>query len=119
MKPDPDFEAYAQTLRKIMDDATAKADALAAEAAADRDAAAVDRETAYDILHELEMTACRIAENYVEENYKKIAADIRQEVLALAAVRLLNSGYSTDYIVALLEVSPEFAAAAGKKSGLF
>lgn len=94
------FETYAQTLQQVMADAIAKAEALKAEAEADRNAAIADNQKTQDILRGLETEAHRAAENDVPALRNRI----EQEFQALIEEKLSNSGKPKEEIAALIRI---------------
>ncbi|MEO6037106.1 MAG: hypothetical protein ABIQ93_01755 [Saprospiraceae bacterium] len=103
-----DFEKYAQALHQTMADAVAEAESLAALAAMDRDAIADVRVTKQGKLNDLDQQARRVATDYVLENSQQIKKNIRENILALVAAKMLKSGQEVTSIAAMLEVSEDF-----------
>ncbi|MCC6462186.1 MAG: hypothetical protein IT260_17090 [Saprospiraceae bacterium] len=104
MQPTPDFEAYARTLQRVMQAAVDEAESLRDQARAERDAAHADRMSAQDILHELDQAGRIAAQDYVQQHRRELNAQLRLELQALVATKLLNSGQTAAEIAETLQV---------------
>jgi len=95
--PTSNFEAYAATLQQVMADAIRKAEALQAEANADREAAFADKAEMQDLLRQLENKAQRKAEDDLHARY----GQLKQEMIASLVQKFKVAGKSEDEIEAL------------------
>lgn len=109
------FEEYAQTLQATMAQAIAEAEALAALAGTDREAAADVRVAIQAKLNELDHLAHRTATDYVAAHHKELKENIRSDLFASVAAKLLRRGESAAAIATLLLDVPEESVAS--KSG--
>lgn len=96
----PDMEAYAATLQRVMAEAIAQAEALQAEATADREAALADTERMNDLLREWENRAQRKAEDDVPPLRKQV----EEEIIVTVKAKLQNSGKPEAEIARLLQI---------------
>jgi len=92
------FETYAQTLSQTMADAVAAAEALQAEAVADREAAFADQDALRDLLRTLENKAQRA----VEDDAPAMSNRIKREMIAQLATRLENTPEEVEKILGLV-----------------
>ncbi len=92
------FETYAQTLSQTMADAVAAAEALQAEAVADREAAFADQDALRDLLRTLENKAQRA----VEDDASAMSKRIKKEMIAQLATRLENTPEEVEKILGLV-----------------
>lgn len=102
-----DFTEYAQTLQKTMADAIAAAEKLSAAAMKDQEAVIDDTNRADRLLRDWEWAAYQKAVAFVNKNRKKITEEIQNEILEVAALKLLNSGKDADDIADLLDIPLE------------
>lgn len=96
----PDMEAYAATLQRVMAQAVAQAEALQAEAAADREAAFASVDKMNDMLREWENRAQRAVEDDVPALRKQVEA----ELLEVLKAKLSNSGKPEVEVTRLLQI---------------
>ncbi len=89
--PTSSFEAYAATLQQVMTDAIQQAEALQAEANADREAAFADKDKMQDLLRQLENQAQRKAEDDLHARY----GQLKEEMIA-SVIRKLKDGGKTE-----------------------
>ena len=102
-----DFTEYAQTLQKTMADAIAAAEKLSVAAMKDQERAIDDTNRADELLRDWEWAAYQKAVAFVHKNRKKITEEIQNEILEVAALKLLNSGKDADDIADLLDIPLE------------
>lgn len=96
----PDMEAYAAALQRVMAQAVAQAEALQAEAAADREAAFAAGDKMNDLLREWENRAQRAVEDDVPALRKQVEAGLLEVIKA----KLKNSGKPEAETVRLLQI---------------
>jgi len=96
----PDMEAYAATLQRVMTQAIAQAEALQAEAVADREAALADKEKMNDLLREWENRAHRDA----EADMPALRKQVEEEIIATVKAKLQNSGKPETEVTRLLQI---------------
>ncbi len=96
----PDMEAYAAALQRVMAEALVQAEALQAEAAADRAAAAADRDKTNDMLRTWENQALR----QVEDSVLTLRQEVEADVITVVKAKLLNSGKPAAEVERLLQI---------------
>lgn len=92
------YESYAQTLSQTMADAVATVEALALEAAADREIGHDDHIAMREILNQLELRALHAA----EDERKAVRVQVEAEMADMLTTKLRQRGWLEDKIEVLL-----------------